>query len=144
MLGPGETDVQSRGLAAPSGHLQQREMRGSRPANDLDGAIRRAVGDEQHLKAIRRVSKRGGVDDLALDARLFVVNGDDHRDRGQRRGPVALDAPAHEGPKDHQNQWIPEVRVHDAGHRQPERDLDDYHRPTSRARNIGVVFVTLC
>ena len=134
VAGPRQPGVQRLGLAAARREFEDVHLRPGERAEQRHGVIRRAVRDEQDLQPVDRVAKCTRVRHLALDAGGFVVDGNDHRHRRQvvGRGAAVGSTRTRQGPQDPQRRRIPEVRVDDPAHREPEQDFHGYS-------NVGTV-----
>ena len=80
---PLDRGVERRHLATPR-HLEHQIGAGLR--RPLEGAVGRAVRDDDDLEPLARIVEGEGRADPARDARLLVVRGDDQRHAGQRLG----------------------------------------------------------
>src|SRR5262249_36352076 len=77
--------VQGAGLALAGGQKNALDIRIRSSSQDVVGAIRRAVGDDDYLEAVAWIVEPAEVRELVLEAGLLRIGPDDEGDRRQVR-----------------------------------------------------------
>jgi hypothetical protein len=101
-------------------------------ADDLVGAIGRAIGHDEHLEPVGGVVEREQVLDPDPDDVLLVVRG--HDDRDTRLVRVARNAPAQRPRERGSEERVPDVSPDDPAEAEPKEDLDREHAVTVTAQ----------
>ena len=88
-------------------------------ANDVLGAVRRAITADQNFDAFARIAGRKEILDFRFDDRLFIVSGDDHAD--QRLVVTSMPGFGTSKKVKFKQEGIAKIDVDDNGRRKPEQ-----------------------
>jgi hypothetical protein len=121
-----------RSELAAAGQGEQADARIRVRADNLVGAIGRAVGHDEHLEPVGEVVEREQVVDPCPDDVLLVVRRDDHRHA--RLIGLPPDASSKRPRKRRSEERVPDVSPDDPAEAEPEQDLDREHAVTVTAQ----------